>query len=275
MFWDDFKREIASRDLVVVWAGASLVVALAGPFGSYFAVGFWMRLAFWLPVNALAIFTYYLVFVAISRVMRGQRMLVLALLASTVFAAIASPAMGWLFDQSFGVDFLTFSGLIEIFTLNSLVSLGTCLLRHPADLSHRADTTVRPASGWAARFARKPQPAEMSLDETPQTQAPQPRLMERLHQAQRGDLIRLQGRDHYVVVTTSMGQASLLLRFSDAVAEVAPVAGAQVHRSWWVNWDAVTGAVKDGDRLFIEMRDGGKVPVSRANRAKLVERGLI
>ena len=41
-------------------------------------------------------------------------------------------------------------------------------------------------------------------------------------------------QDHFVRVTTDRGSAMVLIRFSDAVRELAGHSGAQVHRSHWV-----------------------------------------
>ncbi len=46
-----------------------------------------------------------------------------------------------------------------------------------------------------------------------------PRLFQRIAPEAHGDLISISVRDHYVDVVTSAGQASLLMRLSDAMAE--------------------------------------------------------
>ncbi|MBD3765842.1 MAG: LytTR family transcriptional regulator, partial [Rhodobacterales bacterium] len=102
-----------------------------------------------------------------------------------------------------------------------------------------------------------------------------PRLLLRLPEDRRGTLIRMAVRDHYVDVVTDRGQASVLMRFRDALAEVDGVDGLQVHRSHWVALAGVEGAQKSGDRVHVLTRDGERVPVSRAYRADLVARGLL
>ena len=102
-----------------------------------------------------------------------------------------------------------------------------------------------------------------------------PRLLHRLPLAARGDLVSISVRGHYVDVATSAGTASLLLRFSDAVEETAGVAGGQVHRSHWIAWDAVAGVERGPGRLFLVLKTGARVPVSRTYRDRLEKRGLI
>jgi DNA-binding LytR/AlgR family response regulator len=80
-------------------------------------------------------------------------------------------------------------------------------------------------------------------------------------------------RDHYVDVLTDKGKASLLMRFSDAIAETSPEPGARVHRSYWVAWAAVAATERSGATLRLRLTDGTLVPVSRAQRATVEARG--
>jgi DNA-binding LytR/AlgR family response regulator len=70
-------------------------------------------------------------------------------------------------------------------------------------------------------------------------------------------------QDHYVEVTTSRGSAMVLIRFSDAVGELAGYPGAQVHRSHWVASGQAKRLLRDKDRRMIELVDGRRLPVSR------------
>ena len=49
----------------------------------------------------------------------------------------------------------------------------------------------------------------------------------------------------------------------DAVAETAPLAGAQVHRSWWVAKAAVASVRRDGRTAVITLTSGHEAPVAR------------
>jgi LytTr DNA-binding domain len=74
----------------------------------------------------------------------------------------------------------------------------------------------------------------------------------------------IEAEDHYIRLHTSAGSDLVLLRFSDALAELEGIEGAQVHRSWWVAKDAVTATARDGGKLLLVLRDGTKAPVSRS-----------
>ncbi len=88
-------------------------------------------------------------------------------------------------------------------------------------------------------------------------------------------LIRLSMNDHYVEVETAKGATLILLRFSDALEELGGADGLQVHRSHWGAKDAVESARRDGSRLYLMLKSGQEIPVSRTYRAAAREAGMI
>ena len=102
-----------------------------------------------------------------------------------------------------------------------------------------------------------------------------PPLLERLPMAKRGALLALSVEDHYVRVRTTKGEEMILMRLSDAMKETGDRAGAQVHRSHWVAWDAVADARREGDRAILTLRDGAEVPVSRKYVPVVRDAGLL
>ena len=94
--------------------------------------------------------------------------------------------------------------------------------------------------------------------------APPPKFLERLPSKLRGAKIyAVEAEDHYLRLHTSLGQDLILMRLSDAIAELEGIEGAQTHRSWWVAREAVTGAERLDGRAVLTLRDGAEVPVSR------------
>lgn len=77
------------------------------------------------------------------------------------------------------------------------------------------------------------------------------------------DLIALAMEDHYVRAHTPAGSTLILMRMRDAVAELAGMDGAQVHRSWWVSRSHVTGAQRDGRNVRLLLTGGIEAPVAR------------
>lgn len=90
------------------------------------------------------------------------------------------------------------------------------------------------------------------------------RLLAALPPERRGAILALAAEDHYLRVITDRGEALILKRFGDALADVAALDGLRVHRSWWVSRSAVASVERDGERLMLVLRGGFRVPVSRS-----------
>jgi LytTr DNA-binding domain len=87
-------------------------------------------------------------------------------------------------------------------------------------------------------------------------------------------VIALQAEDHYLRVHLAGGQSTLiLLRLSDAIAELPTEAGEQTHRSWWVAKDAVRGVTKADGRAMLTLDNSIEVPVSRSYYRALGQAG--
>ncbi|MBI5938898.1 MAG: LytTR family transcriptional regulator DNA-binding domain-containing protein [Caulobacterales bacterium] len=103
-----------------------------------------------------------------------------------------------------------------------------------------------------------------------------PRFLERLPVKLRGsEIFAVEAEDHYLRLHTSKGQDLILMRLGDAVAELEGLEGAQVHRSWWVAKAAVEHARRGDGRATLTLKDGAKVPVSRAYAKALRASGWI
>lgn len=91
-----------------------------------------------------------------------------------------------------------------------------------------------------------------------------PRFLERVPARLRGAAIHaVSSEDHYLRIHTERGSDLILMRLSDAVAELEGLEGAQVHRSWWVARDAVLGARRGDGRATLTVKGGIEAPVSR------------
>ena len=80
---------------------------------------------------------------------------------------------------------------------------------------------------------------------------------------QNAQLLALVSEDHYLRVYTDGGNAMILMRLSDAIAELGNEGGAQTHRSWWVARNAVAKAVRGDGKAVLTLSDGTEAPVSR------------
>lgn len=100
------------------------------------------------------------------------------------------------------------------------------------------------------------------------------RFLDRLPPKLRGArLIAVESEDHYLRLHTDRGSDLILMRLSDAVAELEGLEGAQTHRSWWVAKDAVRGAERGDGRATLTLQGGLSAPVSRRYSRALREAG--
>ena len=103
-----------------------------------------------------------------------------------------------------------------------------------------------------------------------------PRFIDRIPPKLRGaEVWAVQAEDHYLRLHTSRGQDLILMRLSDAVAELEGLDGAQVHRSWWVSRAAVRGVQRGDGRATLTLPDGHEVPVSRSHARRLRAAGWL
>lgn len=94
----------------------------------------------------------------------------------------------------------------------------------------------------------------------------EPRFLDRIPPRLGRRLLALEMEDHYLRIHTDAGSALILMRLRDAVAELDGFPGQQVHRSFWVARDAVTGVERRADgKLTLVLCNGLKVPVSRTH----------
>jgi DNA-binding LytR/AlgR family response regulator len=88
-------------------------------------------------------------------------------------------------------------------------------------------------------------------------------------------VLALQAEDHYVRVHTRDGSELILMRLSDAIAEMGTTPGARTHRSWWIAREAVKSVQRTDGRIVLELVSGIAVPVSRGYAAEIREAGWL
>ena len=123
------------------------------------------------------------------------------------------------------------------------------------------------ARGVSAAHSVSPSPTPeapaTALDDTARSAAAEEsRFFDRLPDELGRDIIYLAAAAHYVDVVTAAGSASILLRFSDAVAELGDL-GMRVHRSYWAAYRHVKRAVRRDGRTVLLLTGGHEVRVGR------------
>lgn len=111
----------------------------------------------------------------------------------------------------------------------------------------------------------------------PQAEPTTARFTDRLPLPMRqSKVIALEAEDHYLRVHLEGGQSTLILmRLSDAIAELPKDTGAQTHRSWWVAKDAVRGVTKADGRATLTLNAALEAPVSRSFYRALNDAGWL
>lgn len=249
----EVRAEFRGPRALVVWAGLTVLLAVGGPLGTLDSVDFEHRMLFWAVVVIGMISLSAIVTEMMARLLgdvprKRDLIAAAAVVALVLTVPISAFAAG---DSGISVGIVT-TRYSETAAFLFLTALAFTSVRH-LDLSPK-DSVLPPEAGDAASDL--------------------PRVVARLEPRLHGGLLSLTGRDHYVDVRTTAGTGAILMRFSDAMAEVAPVEGAQIHRSHWVAWAAISGVERDGGKLVVLVGDE-KLPVSRSYRQSLVERGLL
>jgi DNA-binding LytR/AlgR family response regulator len=104
--------------------------------------------------------------------------------------------------------------------------------------------------------------------------APAPKFLSRLTPKLAGaTLFAVEADDHYLRLHTSRGDDLILMRLSDAIAELDGIEGARTHRSWWVARAAIVSAERAEGRAMLTLPNGARAPVSRSYLKTLREAG--
>lgn len=239
-------RKIFSPRATYLWLIVSVLVGLTGPLGTFATMAVPLRLVYWTLLLAGAPPVAAVCRRALRRWLRGLGVWVRASITSAVFSCIYTP--------------LIYALTVTLEHRGLAVSVSGWMLWVAVFLSSITETAI-----WRLTRPTQAAPVAPEATELPEDPRPAPpRLFARLPAAVQAPVISVSVRDHYVVVTTAAGQASVLMRFADAITELDGVAGMQVHRSHWVADAAVQGLERRGGRVFIALTGGREVPVSRS-----------
>lgn len=229
-------------------AAVSAVLSLIGPFGTLSSLSLVPRAAYWTGLTVAGYVIGYLISYAVLRPsLTGMHHVSLIALAG-VLTGCAMTALvtllNWLVFAAvpFGDGFLTLAATTLVISVIVMAVLDI--------------------------FTRHLSP----LPEDPPRTVP---LLDRLPLDKRGALVALSVEDHYVRVRTAKGEEMILMRLADAIREVGPTPGAQVHRSHWAAFGQVTSVSRDGDRAVLKMSTGGDIPVSRRHIPIIKGAGLL
>ena len=226
--------------------------AFTGPFGTYDTLGPVGRVAYWsvaLGVNWLVCASVNMLTLRATARAAWQRR-ALAVAGANVLAAIPGTAV------VFTAEALFRPGYVDLELLpTAYVSVVVVMLA---------------ISGLVLLVTRALVPA---AEDNGAGAGPE-RFLDRLPRQVGRDIVCLSMADHYVEVFTTEGSTLILMRFSDALAELDGADGLRVHRSHWVSRGHVTGATRRKGRTILVLTGGREVPVSRGYLADVRAAGL-
>lgn len=257
-----YRRRLLGRRLPVL-LGASLVLALLGPFGTFADLTLAQRLAYWGGLIGLGSLAFELLILAATHLLRERAGTWPVTLAGVMLAVtvLMTPAVALLEKTLRGKELLHPLGLMELFVYVGLVNLLVSAI--PIWLELR-DRSLFAASAPPLPFPPPPPDSAPAAPAEPRDPVFLARLPARLGR----DLLALEMEDHYVRVHTAEGSDLILMRLRDAIAELAGLDGMQVHRSHWVAAAAVAGVERKADgKPVLVLRNGLRVPVSRSHVA--------
>ncbi|MEM7068312.1 MAG: LytTR family DNA-binding domain-containing protein [Pseudomonadota bacterium] len=225
-----------------VWIGIAAIIAIlvvSGPFGTLKSLNFGERLAYWGVLSVLTyacgLFVGTLTSISLKRQNKPRWSV---WLLSSLAPSVPVTLVVWAANIfAFGSEVATSVWFMKIFGSSLIVSLAITFiyaqLRESAEEPERSDTTV------IVPFLKR-LPPELGKN-----------------------LLYISSQDHYVEAVTSRGSDLILMRFSDAVAELEAMDGMQVHRAHWVATSAIVKPIRKDGKLLLEMSNGMQLPVSR------------
>jgi hypothetical protein len=173
---------------------------------------------------------------------------------TVVLTPVVVTVTGWVYGGRNGPGHFGYIAL-AVALISAVMTGVNMLAERPPLLTHAAPALERPRTPAEALHAQF-----------------EARLPPKLRGA---SLYAVEAQDHYLRLHTSRGSDLILMRLSDAVAELKGIEGAQVHRSWWVARDAVVEAQRADGRAVLILPSGAEAPVSRTYLKALRDAGWL
>ena len=263
--------------LFALAAAAGVSLAVFGPFGTYQSMPIAERLLFWELVLLCAAALHVPALWLADRVGRIARLPAPLWIAGAGLCAAAPTTLivTGIMATLYGVARAPGFAAMYLFVVRISVPmqmLSYAVLRWSAAPPARVPARAAP---MPPPVAPAPPPAEPRAEAAPVPPRRAVPLLDRLPAHLGGDIRCLEMQDHYVRVHTERGSTLLLMRLSDAEAELGDLPGERVHRSWWVAREAVIGTHRRGQSIALELAGGLTVPVSRAKLRDLRAAGWL
>lgn len=226
----------------MAWGLTSIVVAWAGPFGTFDSQPFGWRLTYWSGLIAAAIVIAIFCRIFWRHLLAGRSEWYEDIAVSVSLAVIFGPMVIALNRFIGGSEAYQAMGLMTGMGVILTIAIGTIALR---------------------RALSEPAPTSQSKEQ-------RDRLLNRIAAAPQARLSRISSDNHHIRIVTDDGsEHRILMRLSDAVNETDIEPGVCVHRSHWVAKASVVGVKKVSGRDVVELTCGGNLPVGPKYRENL------
>jgi hypothetical protein len=274
--WTDFTNGPFAQRIVATGAALTLLLTVLAPESSA-PLTFWSRLLFWglhIGAGLAAACLAAKMLVQNFPALRDWRLVILSGLAGVLLFAPIAYGLEALFPLAQGAPD---SDWADVLAQKNIVAaiIVEAMEMAPSYLAAWAVINLGSFSDVLASFStaseEAPESPAAKYEEAPvSTAAPANAFFERLPPAIGKDVIAVSSDLHYLRVVTREGQAMVLGALKE-VEDFFGDSGLRVHRSHWVNLEAVVRLVKPGSGWQLEMSNGSKIPVSRRKRTEVIE----
>lgn len=218
-------------------AAVTIILAIAGPFGTLTELGFAERLVYWATSAGLTFFCGLTVS-SVAGIFFNQSGIPEwpARIAGGVVAGLPVAILVWIINKyGFGMDMGGGAVFLRVWSYCTIISISVMIL-----------------------YILLKGPEQTAIDPSP--------FLQRLPKHLGKNLLHLSAQDHYVEAVTENGSHLILMRFSDAIKELTNTDGIQIHRAHWVSMHAIKKPLRKDEKLLIETTDGKRFPVRPATQ---------
>lgn len=249
--------------------GVAAILVLLGPYGTFLSMSLATRAEFWLTAV-----------LGTTLLLRGTRWLLgrwllpphwppLARRLSAAVVAAFPAALGEMELYALLTATHRSSDFIMFYGYTLLLMIVVTLILTPRPRGEAAD-------GLTGDETRSGGTAEAGASNMAASQAAAATFLGRaVPRFATATLLALEADDHYLRVHTDQGSDLILMRLRDAIGELAPVPGLQVHRSFWVAENAVARIARRGQHARLVLSNRMEIPVSRTYMASLRASGWL
>ena len=257
-----YREMLSSRSLAgqaIALVGTIALFVVIGPFGTYDSLTPLERLGYWgIAISANWIVCGSVMMLSLLGVRIRSRRHYLTIVGAALVAAAPGTGVVITAELLFRPSYLPEGAILRIYPSVALLMLVIGYAVSTANARQHEDFK---GTGSVA-----------SADADTQSKV---RFFDRLPAELGRDLIYVRVVDHYVQVITTAGSTLILMRFTDAIAELEGANGLRVHRSFWVARDHVVETVRENGRTILRLTAGHEAPVSRSYLADVRNAGLM